>query len=213
MIPSELHGIFDKFYADHKQQYNFSTNEGCGKYTEDAVKNAQDMGYSKVGHLKKNPGQTQYNGHANDAFLYNEPASETNDLLQAVDIIYAAEAKPPYTPSNPAPDKNFGIDEPRYTEEDWSYEPQGEGGENDHSVPWVVYDERGFENLKQTLAHDYARRPQGADFDVSVWAARVFHSCYMGPDGIPLGMDAAMHKHKPEWCAALGIPVDNYYGE
>lgn len=74
-------------------------------------------------------------------------------------------------------------------------------------VPWVQYDENGFQELKRQLAYDYARRPQGADFDVSVWAARVFHSCYMGPEKEPLGMEAALVKHRAEWCAALGVPV------
>ena len=33
----------------------------------------------------------------------------------------------------------------------------------------------------------------------------------MGPDKKPLGLDAAIKRHRPEWCAALGIPVDNYW--
>lgn len=80
-------------------------------------------------------------------------------------------------------------------------------------VPYVNYDENGFQRLKKMLAHDYSRRPQGPDFDVSVWAGRYFHNCYMGPEGTPLGEDAALKRIKPELCAALGIPVDNYYGE
>lgn len=213
MIPGTLRKVFDDFYDAHTHEYDLTENEGCGKYTEAAVKHAQNSGYSKVGHLKKNPGQTQYNGHANDAFLYREAADANNPLYQAVDIIYAAEAKPPYSPSNPAPDKNFGIDIPRYTDADWLAEPDGEGGENDRQVPWVAYDENGFQRLKNMLAHDYGRRPQGADFDVSVWAGRYFHNCYMGPEGIPLGEDAALKKIKPELCAALKIPMDDYYGE
>ncbi len=76
-----------------------------------------------------------------------------------------------------------------------------------NTVPWVPYDENGFQELKRTLAYDYARRPQGADFDVTVWAARVFHSSTMGPEKVPLGKEAAMNKHRPEWCGALGVPV------
>lgn len=66
--------------------------------------------------------------------------------------------------------------------------------------------------LKRTLAYDYARRPQGADFDISVWAFRVQHSALMGPippsqGGKPLGLINAVTKHRPEWCGALGVPV------
>jgi hypothetical protein len=77
----------------------------------------------------------------------------------------------------------------------------------DDMVPWVGYDENGFNELKRQLAYDYARRPQGADFDVSVWAARVFHSAYMGPEKTPLGLVAAVDRHQVEWCAALGVSV------
>jgi hypothetical protein len=77
-------------------------------------------------------------------------------------------------------------------------------------VPWVGYNEQGFERLKRMVRHDYERRPQGPDYDVSVWAGRFFHNCYMGPEGKPLGEQGAL---KPELCASLKIPVDNYYGE
>lgn len=207
-IPSELEGMHRNFWNANHSKFNMTTNEGCGKYTEAWVVYAQDNGYPKVGHLKKSGGQTQYNGHANDAFLYNTPYSESNSLLQAVDIIGSAESTNPNDP----PRMNWGVDTPRYTEDDWLSEPQGEGNENDHSVPWVAYNENSFERLKRMLEHDYSRRPQGADFDVSVWSSRYFHNCYMGPNGIPLGEDAALKKVKPELCAALGIPMDDYYG-
>jgi hypothetical protein len=96
---------------------------------------------------------------------------------------------------------------------DWLEKPNqgGEGGEHDFMVPWVPYDENSFQTLKKQLAYDYGRRPQQADFDVTVWAARVFHSQYFGPEGKPLGFDIAMRKHRPEWCAALGVPVDDHW--
>ena len=80
----------------------------------------------------------------------------------------------------------------------------------DNSVPWVAYDESLFNlRLQQQLAYDYGRRPQNADFQVTTWAARVFHSTYMGPEKKPLGFDEALKKHRPEWCGALGVIVDN----
>lgn len=203
-IPSELDKMQSDFFKDYAHEFDLSHAVGCGAYIEAFVRHAQSNGYPKVGHLRKYGGQTQYNGHAVDAFLYRQAASVTNPLYQAVDIIANAESPN----ARPA----FQVDEPRYMDKDWMEKPAG-SSEPSKMVPWVNYDEGGFQKLKKTLAHDYARRPQGADFDVSVWAARVFHSTYMGPDGTPLGMDSAMRKHKPEWCGALGVPVDNYYGE
>lgn len=204
MIPNELKQFTDQFFKDNSKKFELSTNEGCGLYTEAYVVYAQANNWTKVGHLKKNSGQTNYNGHANDAFLY---AEYVDGLYQAVDIIGSAEAKPPYTSDNPAPSANFGIDIPRYTAADW-YLIEG----STSMVPWVQYNEQGFQSLKNMLAHDYARKPQGADFDVSVWAGRYFHNCYMGPDGTPLGEQAALERIKPELCSALGISNDGYYG-
>lgn len=211
-IPTELKKLADDFFDDHSLEFDLSLNEGCGAYTEAFVRHAQSHNYPKVGHLKKSGGATQYNGHANDAFLYNEMVPPSG-LLQAVDIIARAEQKPPYGPGKEAPGKNFGIDEPRYKVSDWQEKPDngGENNEHDFEVPWVPYNENGFDVLKKQLKYDYGRRPQNADFDVSVWASRVFHSCYMGPDGKPLGFVAAMKKHRPEWCQALGVSVDDHW--
>jgi len=211
-IPNELDKMQQDFWREHNKEFDMSLNEGCGAYIEAFVRHAQSHGFPKVGHLKKSGG-TKYNGHANDGFLYKEAASDTNPLLQFVDIIGNATAKPPYTPSNQPPKPLFDIDEPRYTEADWLAAPGSDNPTSNKTVPWVAYDENGFEKLKKMLEHDYTRRPQNADFDVSVWAARVFHSTYMGPGGTPLGMDAALRKHKPELCSALKIPIDDYYGD
>lgn len=205
MIPTQLEELHRTFWNNFNSQFNLSTNEGCGKYTEGWVKYAQNHGFSKVGHLKKNPSQTQYNGHAVDAFLYADGTDNDEGLFQAVDLIGGAEG--------PNPTINWGVDIPRYTIKDWLKEPSSGGNQPiPQTVPWVAYDENSFQRLKNMLSYDYARRPQMADFDVSVWSARVFHSAYMGPERIPLGLDAAINKHRPEWCAALGVPVDNYNG-
>ena len=196
MIPAELEQLCRDFWDANNDDYDFSTQEGCGRYTEAFVKHAKENQYEEVENLKKNPGQTQWNGHAIDAFLYALPYSETNSLMQAVDIIGSAESE--------NANFNWGVDQPRYTEADiW----HGTSSAPDNSVPWVAYDENGFQQLKSVLAYDYQRRPQAADFDVTVWAARVFHSAYMGPEKEPLGLDAAIKKHRPEWCSALGVPV------
>lgn len=201
-IPDDLEVFNKEFWNQYAARYDMTTQQGCGEYTEAWVESAKEM-FPKVENLKKNPGQTQYNGHAIDAFLYAEPFSETNHLYQAVDIIAAAESTDPANP----PKVNWGEDEPRYTAADIWHGDTGNGSTGD-SVPWMPYDENSFQSLKSILAYDYGRRPQAADFDVSVWAARVFHSAYMGPNKQPLGLQAAIAKHRPEWCEALGVPLD-----
>jgi hypothetical protein len=213
MIPTQLKKLCDKFFDDNAHDFDMATNEGCGEYMELLVPFCQAHSFAEVGHLRKNPSQTQYNGHANDAIAYDLG----NNLTHAVDCIANAEQPHPWVSeggTNPDPAKNFGEDtiNAYKTDTDWLEKPNDEGGEHDMTVPYVPYDEKGFQRLKNMLAHDYARRPQGADFDVSIWAGRYFHNCYMGPEGIPLGEQAALERIKPELCAALGIPVDNYYG-
>lgn len=196
-IPIELQKIHSDYFSAHHNEYNMSTAEGCGQYNESWVRYAQNNGYGKVGHLKKSGTQTQYNGHAIDAFLYADGEGNPDGLFQAVDIIKDAE-------TNHA-SVGWSIDIPRYTINDWMKEPNIQP--NPNMVPWVSYDEQGFERLKRMLKHDYGRRPQGPDYDVSVWSGRYFHNYYMGPKGIPLGEQKSLERVKPELCAALGIPV------
>jgi hypothetical protein len=92
--------------------YNLGTKEGAGQFTEAAVValHAHDR---RWGHLKKNPGQTQYNGHSHDGALY---LSDTPGESQHVDFIAKAEAPGAYVYWNP--------DTPRYSQADW-YAPAG----------------------------------------------------------------------------------------
>jgi hypothetical protein len=190
--------LCNSFFNAHAHEFDLTHKDGCGLYMEDLVEFLRDQGYAKVGHLKKYGSATQYNGHAVDAFLYRQGDPL---LYRAVDVIGNAESTDPNKP----PVASFGIDAPRYEDKDWMAEPAS--APVDDMVPWVGYDENGFNELKRQLAYDYARRPQGADFDVSVWAARVFHSAYMGPEKKPLGLVAAVDRHQVEWCAALGVSV------
>lgn len=197
-LDEEIKPLCNTFFENHAHQFDLTHNQGCGEYTEALVEYLRALGHTKVGHLKKNPGQTQWNGHANDAFLYRQGDPS---LYRAVDVIGAAESTDPANPPRP----NFGIDQPRYTDEFWMAEPSSQPHPS-NMVPWVPYDENGFQSLKKELAYDYARRPQGADFDVSVWAARTFHNAFMGPEKTPLGMTAGIDRAKREWSAALGVP-------
>lgn len=206
MIPNELRQLTDAFFSRESHKYDLSHAAGCGQYMEALIPYAQTHGYAQVGYLKKYGTQTQYNGHAIDALLW----MEENEPLQSVDVIANGEAKPPYGPNNPAPIAGWSLDTPRYKKSDWSKNIPNVQPVT--TVPYVPYDENGFQRLKNMLAHDYARRPQAADFDVSVWAGRYFHNCYMGPNGVPLGEQGALERIKPELCDSLGISNDGYLG-
>lgn len=187
------------FFDIKNPKYDFQHKEDCGKYTEEFVIYFRDViGDKNIFHLRKYGAATQYNGHAIDAILYYDHERGT---YQSVDLIGAAEG----------PDENasgtWTVQQVYYEAKD-AYligdEPPIEPG---NTVPYVPYNESGNERVKRVLEHDYARRPQGADFDVSVWAGRYFHNCYMGPEGTPLGEQGAIERIKPELCAALGIPI------
>jgi len=202
----------DDFFDRHSYKFDLTHNEGCGQYTEALIKHLRLSGYIKVGHLKKNPGQTQYNGHANDAFLYREGDPS---LYRAVDIIGAAESTDPANP----PRKNFGIDEPRYSEKDWMAEPNGEPVPSpDPTVPYKAYEGDAYwhDKVGKVLYWDYTGKTHdnkptndtragrvGLDSMSIVWTARTIHDIKM--EG--LDPQTSLDKHRAEWCAGLNIPV------
>lgn len=194
-IPAEVRTHFDAFFDAHSHEYNMMNSDECGRYMEAAIPYVRAKGFPKVGFLLYNGGGTKYNGHRIDSFLYDEVTE--NGKLGSVDVIASAE-------SDHAA-KGWSSDEPRYAHSDWSATVPNATPSN--MVPYVAYDENGFQEMKRTLAYDYARRPQGADFDVSVWAARTFHNAYMGPEKTPLGMPAGLSRARNEWCAALHVSV------
>jgi len=191
------------YFEANKSKYNFTTVEDCGKYTEDCMRECLRPLDVNWGLLKYNGSGTKYNGHRIDSILYRFPdTGDTN--LRSIDIIVGAES------SNAS--SGWGKDsEARYTINDWISEPQA--SVNLNVVPWIAYfGDIANQNFKKTLSFDYGRRPQGADFDVSVWAFRVVYTALMGltsplQGGKPLGLDTAIEHHRVEWCAALGVPV------
>lgn len=202
MIPNQLRQVTDKFFIDNKHRFDFSHADGCGKYMEALIPYLQKNGFEEAGFLRKYGTQTQYNGHAVDALLWK---TDSINLLQSVDVVKDAE-------SNHA-SAGFSVDEPRYQHKDWLQSPMTDTyGPPENKVPYVPYNENGFQRLKRMLIHDYGRKPQGADFDVSVWAGRYFHNCYMGPNGHPLGEQGALERIKPELCESLKISNDGYLG-
>lgn len=198
-LDENIKPLCDEFFANHALAYDLSHKDGCGQYTEALVRHLRALGYTKVGLLKKHGG-TMYNGHSIDGFLWREGDPT---LYRHTDVINSAETD--------HASAGWSIDDPRYEDVDWMAEPPSSVPQN--SVPYTPYQgDSSNAELKRQLAYDYARRPQGADWDVSVWAFRVQHSALMGPippnqGGKPLGMTEALIKHRPEWCAALGVPV------
>ncbi len=87
--------------------YDLSTKEGVGQFTEVAVAALHQID-RRWGHLRKNPGQTQYNGHAHDGALY---LSDTPGQSQFVDFVANAEGPNARVYWNP--------DTPRYSQGDW----------------------------------------------------------------------------------------------
>lgn len=77
--------------------YDLSTKEGCGKYTEACVI-ALHMGHSSVwGHIRKFGAQNQWNGHAVDAIMLLNGVGDTKAGIY--DIIFNSEssgAKPSF---------------------------------------------------------------------------------------------------------------------
>jgi len=82
--------------------YNLGTKEGCGKFTEDCVRNLHVIRSIEYGHIKKVGAQNQYNGHAVDALMLLERDKDTEAGIY--DIILATEspeAKPQFIHRGP----------------------------------------------------------------------------------------------------------------
>ena len=50
-------------------RYNLATHPGCGEFTEECCRQLHRLLSRGYGHIKKDPGQNQYNGHAVDAVM------------------------------------------------------------------------------------------------------------------------------------------------
>ena len=83
--------------------HNLSTTAGSGCFTEEVAYRLSQID-SNFGHLRKNPGQNQWNGHAVDAILHLPSG-------RAIDII-ASSATPQARPS-------WQVDIPRYISSDF----------------------------------------------------------------------------------------------
>lgn len=92
--------IINRVYAEtHPQLW---THEGCGLFTENCARALHEESSPYWGHIAKEPGQNQYNGHAVDAVMLalNIPGTAAG----IYDIIYSsvsAEAKPVFNMAGP----------------------------------------------------------------------------------------------------------------
>lgn len=84
---------------------NLATVEGCGKFTEDVCTALHGHHSQAWGHIDKDPGQNQYNGHAVDAVMLLNNTPDTSAGIY--DIIFSSaspEAHPAFnfvSPPNP----------------------------------------------------------------------------------------------------------------
>jgi hypothetical protein len=82
-------------YVFNSTHPNLSTAAGCGLFAEDCCKELHEKMHPAWGHIRKNPGQNQFNGHAVDAVMLVVPSGQTAPGIY--DIIQSSaspEAKP-----------------------------------------------------------------------------------------------------------------------
>lgn len=70
-------------------RYNLATHPGCGEFTEECCRQLHNLLSRGYGHIKKDPGQNQYNGHAVDAvmLLVNSPTAHAGIYDIIVDSV------------------------------------------------------------------------------------------------------------------------------
>jgi hypothetical protein len=87
--------------------FDLATKEGCGLYTEECCRQLFQQHWYGWGHIRKNPSQNNYNGHAVDALQLLTQAGGTQPGIY--DIIWSTEspdAKPAWSYKGP-PDLNL----------------------------------------------------------------------------------------------------------
>lgn len=186
--------MITSFFNAHKSEYDFKTWEGCGKFTEAFVTFAKSID-NRIKHLKKSASQTQYNGHAIDAILFDDG----QPLLCAVDLIGNAEsddARP-----------TWNVDIPRYTANDiWTG--------NQPPVPvFPSYESLGGDKsardlLGKLLALDYSGVNKPMDDGTVVWTFRTLYDALydilVNKAEPQKAINKSIDKHRKEWRKELG---------
>jgi hypothetical protein len=90
-------------YVYESTKPDLKTKEGCGQFTEDCCKELHDKMHNGWGHIRKEPAQNQWNGHAVDAIMLLVQSGGTAPGIY--DIIYSTEspeAKPVFNLAGPS---------------------------------------------------------------------------------------------------------------
>lgn len=100
--------IIDAVFA--LDDHDLNTKEGCGEFTHDCCLNLHAQHSAMWGHIRKNPGQNQWDGHAVDALMLLAKAGDTNAGIY--DIIHDCESPNATTSFNwkGEPDPNLWMD-------------------------------------------------------------------------------------------------------
>jgi hypothetical protein len=155
--------------------YDLTQHEDQAAFVDDAVAalHAHDP---RWGHLRKNEGQTQIHGHAEDAALYLSPIAGQST---AVDFITGA--------GGANPTIGWGVDEPRYSPSDW-LDPANHGGNPEPPPTQYPYPDeptlvRAYQDLvKATYAEAGRTFPDPNDSDAFRWFSRYGYKCRTMPE-------------------------------
>jgi hypothetical protein len=193
-VPDHRH-IVQQVFA--QGTHSLTTKEGAGRFTEIAAValHAVDANW---GHLRKPANRTHAIGpdgqrHAIDVVLYRSTGA-------ICDILRGAGDPDAGLAWGPGPDRE-------YNESDW-YAPGG--------TPAVVITQIQMPPIRpywgdekstavaRPLFKDYQRAGQAPNDGMGVWIGRTMHDVMIGGEDF----DSALARHRREWCAILGIPVE-----
>jgi hypothetical protein len=82
--------VIDSVYATGK--YSLLTKESCGLFVEECTTIIHETIVETAGHIRKEPGQNQFNGHAVDAFMIL--SGEWNGIWDIIVSSASSDAKP-----------------------------------------------------------------------------------------------------------------------
>jgi len=85
-------------------EHQLVTKEGCGKFTEACCAALHEGHYKAWGHIRKNEGQNQWNGHAVDAVMLaaNAPDGTSHGIYDIIQSSESAEAQPVFNYAGPS---------------------------------------------------------------------------------------------------------------
>lgn len=210
MVP-DFEEINRQFFKNNAQRFNFISKEDCGKYTEELLLLLRNKDKNFF-HLRKYGTQTQYRKHAIDVIAYDNRGEDEGSAIMEVDILGSAESADAYP--------SWQVRDTFYKPTDLMHPDDIDTSVNTEKViPWRPYwGDKNSDKITRTLMFDYVRGNQLLNPGMGRWLNRTLHSAFLGPEGKPLGEEAALNKHRPEWCAILGLdpntPIpDDYFPE